>query len=60
VLAEIPLDPAVTPGGDRGIPIVEAAPDSETARRFLELARRVAERVGAAPPGPDEGGNARP
>ena len=60
LLAEIPLDPAVTPGGDRGIPIVEAAPDSETGRRFLELARRVAERVGAGTPGSHEGGDARP
>jgi ATP-binding protein involved in chromosome partitioning len=50
VLAQIPLDAAVTPGGDRGVPIVEAAPESETARRFVELARRVAELVGAGAP----------
>ena len=50
VLGQIPLDPAITPSGDAGEPIVDAAPDSEVARRFLELARRVAAAVGAPAP----------
>jgi ATP-binding protein involved in chromosome partitioning len=50
VLGEIPLDPAITPSGDRGDPIVHAVPQGETASRFLQIARRVAEGVQAAAP----------
>jgi ATP-binding protein involved in chromosome partitioning len=41
-LGEIPLDLAVREGGDRGIPVVEAIPDSPQARAFVEVARQVA------------------
>jgi ATP-binding protein involved in chromosome partitioning len=37
-LGELPLDPAVREGGDQGRPVVVAAPDSEMAGRFGELA----------------------
>ena len=40
-LGSIPLDPAVTPSGDRGEPIVRSAPNSVVAERFREIARRV-------------------
>jgi len=50
VLGEIPLDPAITPSGDRGEPIVHSLPESDTARRFAAIARKVAEGVGAAAP----------
>ena len=51
VLGAIPLDPAITPSGDRGEPIVQSRPDSDTAQRFVDVARRVAEAVGAPAPG---------
>lgn len=50
VLGEIPLDNSITPSGDRGDPLVHAAPDSDVTRRFLEIARKVAEGVGAVVP----------
>lgn len=40
-LGTIPLDPAVTPSGDEGDPIVHAQPDSPISERFREIARRV-------------------
>jgi ATP-binding protein involved in chromosome partitioning len=40
-LGSIPLDPSVTPSGDRGEPIVRSAPDSLVAQSFREIARRV-------------------
>jgi len=43
LLAKIPLEEAVREGGDRGEPVVVAQPDSEAARAFVELARRVAQ-----------------
>jgi ATP-binding protein involved in chromosome partitioning len=42
VLASLPLDPAAAVEGDRGRPIVVAAPDSAVARGYTELAARVA------------------
>jgi ATP-binding protein involved in chromosome partitioning len=67
-LGEIPLVPAVREGGDRGIPIVQAEPDSPVARAFVQLARdvgskaRVVGAVGAraeAAKGPSNAGRAR-
>jgi ATP-binding protein involved in chromosome partitioning len=40
-LGSIPLDPSVTPSGDRGEPIVRSDPDSLVAQRFREIAHRV-------------------
>ncbi len=41
ILAEIPIEPAIRTGGDEGKPIVYAAPDSETAKRFMAAAEDV-------------------
>jgi len=41
ILAEIPIEPAVRTGGDSGKPIVYAAPESETAKRFMAAAEDV-------------------
>lgn len=41
LLAQIPLDAEVREGGDRGIPIVVAYPDSSPAKEFLRLADAV-------------------
>jgi ATP-binding protein involved in chromosome partitioning len=52
-LGEIPIDTRIRFGGDSGVPIVVSAPDSEHARRFMELASTVAigiaDRVLSAP-----------
>jgi ATP-binding protein involved in chromosome partitioning len=44
-LGEIPIDTRIRFGGDSGVPIVASAPDSEHARRFAEIATRVALRI---------------
>ena len=41
-LGEIPLQEVVREGSDKGVPVVEAAPDSEVARAFGAIAQRVA------------------
>jgi len=45
VLGELPLEGAVREGGDRGIPVVEAAPDSTVAKSFLDMAASLAGRI---------------
>ena len=40
-LGEIPLDPEIRAGGDRGEPIVKTDPDSPIARAFFEIAEHV-------------------
>ena len=47
LLAEIPIDAKVRFGGDTGNPVVVAAPDSEHAKIFLELAAKVAGKLAA-------------
>jgi len=44
-LAELPIDPRIVEGGDRGVPIVVGAPDSEAAGAFRELAGRIARKL---------------
>jgi ATP-binding protein involved in chromosome partitioning len=44
-LGEIPIDPRIVEGGDKGRPIVLDAPDSEAARVFAELAGVVARKL---------------
>jgi ATP-binding protein involved in chromosome partitioning len=44
-LGEIPIDPRVVEGGDKGKPIVTHAPESATAGAFRELAGAVARRL---------------
>jgi ATP-binding protein involved in chromosome partitioning len=41
LLGRIPLDPALREGGDEGNPIVAAAPESDVARAFAELAEAI-------------------
>jgi ATP-binding protein involved in chromosome partitioning len=48
LLAQVPLDPRVMQGGDRGAPIVAAEPASGAARALAALAVRIGE-VSAAP-----------
>ena len=40
-LGQIPLDSAIRQGGDAGIPVVKASPESETSRCFYSVARRI-------------------
>jgi ATP-binding protein involved in chromosome partitioning len=42
---EIPIDSRIRFGGDAGVPVTIAAPDSENARRFYDLATRTALKV---------------
>ncbi|HWU88356.1 MAG TPA: iron-sulfur cluster carrier protein ApbC [Kofleriaceae bacterium] len=44
---EIPIDTRIRFGGDAGVPIVVASPDSENANRFMQLATAVAIKVAA-------------
>jgi ATP-binding protein involved in chromosome partitioning len=44
-LGEVPIDPRIVEGGDRGRPIVVDAPDSPAARAFTELAGSVARKL---------------
>jgi ATP-binding protein involved in chromosome partitioning len=46
-MGEIPIDTRIRFGGDAGVPIVIAAPDSENARRFVDLATKAALTVAA-------------
>jgi ATP-binding protein involved in chromosome partitioning len=42
LLGQLPLVPELREGGDDGIPITVADPDSECAKLFHEIARRIA------------------
>ncbi len=44
-LGEVPIDPRVAEGGDRGRPIVVDHPESDTAKAFSDIAQEVADRV---------------
>ncbi len=44
-LGEIPIEPAVREGADRGIPVVYGAPDSESAKAIDRIAKNVAARI---------------
>jgi ATP-binding protein involved in chromosome partitioning len=45
---DIPIDTRIRFGGDAGIPIVLASPDSDNAQRFMQLATKVAIKVAGA------------
>ncbi len=49
-LGEIPLDLRVQEGGDSGVPITAADPESELARAYCEVAEKVLEAMQAGPP----------
>jgi ATP-binding protein involved in chromosome partitioning len=52
-LGELPLDPALRESGDRGAPLVAAAPDHPMSQRFLVMARAVLDAMaGAGKPAP--------
>jgi ATP-binding protein involved in chromosome partitioning len=44
-LGEVPIDPRMAGFGDRGEPIVVAAPDSDAAKAFNDVAGRVAQKL---------------
>ena len=44
-LGEIPIEPGVREGGDKGVPIVVGAPDSASAAAIEKLAGQVAARL---------------
>jgi ATP-binding protein involved in chromosome partitioning len=44
-LGRLPLDPRIRRGGDEGLPVVLAEPDSTLARKFRDIARNVAGRL---------------
>jgi ATP-binding protein involved in chromosome partitioning len=55
LLGQVPLDPRVREGGDRGIPLVVSHPDTPAARAFLAIATRLLEKLAAVagtPPAP--------
>jgi ATP-binding protein involved in chromosome partitioning len=41
LLGTVPLDPALREAGDRGVPVVESEPDSESARALVAIAEAV-------------------
>ena len=44
-LGSLDLDPAIREGGDRGLPVTLAGPESAAAKEFFEVARKVAARA---------------
>lgn len=46
VLADVPLDGRVCADADRGAPTVVAEPESERAKAFVEMAKKIGEMVG--------------
>jgi ATP-binding protein involved in chromosome partitioning len=45
VLGEIPIEPAIREGGDGGKPIVYFAPESKTAKKYLQIAHKTWEMI---------------
>ena len=44
-LGEIPIEPAIREGADKGVPVVVGQPESETAKAFERIAGQVAARI---------------
>ena len=44
-LGEVPLELSIRQGGDRGLPVVVANPEGAEGQAFMELSRKVAQRV---------------
>jgi ATP-binding protein involved in chromosome partitioning len=57
LLAQIPIDQSVREWGDKGTPVVQAAPESPIGAAFMKLAESLVEVVNAKA---DEGGDAAP
>jgi ATP-binding protein involved in chromosome partitioning len=51
LLGQVPLDPLVREWGDKGTPVVQAAPTSEGAKAFVAIAERVVDRCEEAAQG---------
>jgi len=45
LFGQIPLDPAIREGSDRGIPIVISDPDSPAAQEFTKIARQILQKL---------------
>jgi ATP-binding protein involved in chromosome partitioning len=45
LFGQIPLDPAIREGSDRGIPIVISDPDSPAAQEFTRIARQILQKL---------------
>ena len=50
LLGQIPLHPSVRQWGDAGTPVVQAAPESETARSFVAVATKLVENLEQSEP----------
>jgi ATP-binding protein involved in chromosome partitioning len=50
LLGQIPLHPSVRQWGDAGTPVVQAAPESETAQAFVAIAAKLVENLGESEP----------
>jgi len=50
-LGAIPIDPAIRAGGDEGMPIVAANPDSPQAKTFRDIAAKIADALNKQAPG---------
>ncbi|HET7541927.1 MAG TPA: Mrp/NBP35 family ATP-binding protein [Polyangiaceae bacterium] len=50
LLGQIPLHPSVRQWGDAGTPVVQAAPESETARAFVAVATKLVENLEQSEP----------
>ena len=50
LLGQIPLHPSVRQWGDAGTPVVQAAPESETAQAFVAVAMKLVENLGQHEP----------
>jgi ATP-binding protein involved in chromosome partitioning len=50
LLGQIPLHPSVRQWGDAGTPVVQAAPESETAQAFVAVAMKLVENLGESEP----------
>src|SRR5882762_2399472 len=50
LLGQIPLHPSVRQWGDAGTPVVQAAPESETARAFVAVAMKLVENLAESEP----------
>lgn len=55
LLGQVPLDPVVREWGDKGTPVVQAAPDSPAAKEFARIAEGLAEQVALQHYGKGEG-----
>ena len=55
-LGEVPLDPAVVLGGDKGTPIVAEKPDSPVAKAYSEVAGQIAAQLSIIQAGGGPGG----